>query len=149
MSNDFRGKQRGYGLTNDEQISQFSANTLEGLCQLLSQYLCGRENTPQTFNFQSEKEVFRLLLDENGQLVIQVALMFEQFNALLLLFNQDIVSRGFFNFFLGPQINNIDELKTGISKFRLFAMLAFGNFRYAFKTLMAFSYNEICEKYLD
>jgi hypothetical protein len=63
-------------------------------------------------------------------------LNYEQFNELLLLFDQDRVSRPFFNFFcsLGGYLK-LDDLPERIARFRGFAMLRFGDFRFAYKKL--------------
>jgi len=74
----------------------------------------------------------------------KVKLTFEEFNELLLLFNQDRVGRPFFSFFFldkdprngdGMGSFSLADLKDGIRKFRAFAMLCFGNFRFAYRKL--------------
>jgi len=57
-----------------------------------------------------------------------------QFNELLLLVNKDRVSECFFNHFFGDSCT-IGTLKLGVEKFQKTAMLCFGNFVYAFRTL--------------
>jgi hypothetical protein len=63
-------------------------------------------------------------------------LNYEQFNELLLLFDQDRVSRAFFDFFCsGTTCLKLDELPKAIARFRGYAMLCFGDFRFAYKKL--------------
>ena len=65
---------------------------------------------------------------------------YEQFNEMLLILNQERVSRHFFRFFFQPQGHenqpaDFNRLKQGVALFRGMAMLCFGNFRYAYKRL--------------
>ena len=57
-----------------------------------------------------------------------------QFNELLLLVNKNRVGRGFFEYFFGPH-PSVGELAAGVDRFRRLAMLSFGNFIYAFRSL--------------
>jgi hypothetical protein len=66
---------------------------------------------------------------------------YQQINEVLLLLNQDRVSEGFFEFFFNADINKViafEELKEGIKNFRGFAMLKYGNFRFAYKNWKGF-----------
>lgn len=65
-----------------------------------------------------------------------------QFNELLLLCNKDRISDGFFDLFfrelLGIQENKftpLAKIKKGVEEFRKYAMLGFGNFRFAYREL--------------
>jgi hypothetical protein len=79
--------------------------------------------------------------------VWNLRLKYDQLNELLLIFNQPRVSKPFYQFFFqdqDPRINSskknkINELGIVVRKFRCFAMLCFGNFRYAYRTLAGLS----------
>jgi len=59
---------------------------------------------------------------------------FSQFNELLLIVNKDRVSRFFFEQFFGATCT-VGEIPTAVKKFQKIAMLCFGNFIYAYRTL--------------
>ena len=73
----------------------------------------------------------------------EIRLSCEEFNELLLLFNQRRVTREFFSFFFlqrepdthAPLAVPFANLADGIRRFRGFAMLRFGNFRFAYRNL--------------
>jgi hypothetical protein len=71
------------------------------------------------------------------------SLNYEQLNELLLTLNQNRVSRHFFRFFFTPESGrgsvSLNGMKEGVAKFRGFAMLCYGNFRYAFRRLSTIS----------
>lgn len=58
-----------------------------------------------------------------------------QLNELLLLLDQDRVGEGFFSFFFEKDKLGFDDLRRGIMKFRGYAILCYGNVRYAYKKL--------------
>ncbi len=73
---------------------------------------------------------------------------FEQLNEILLLFGARRISRGFFELFFrrgvqgvasadgeAPPSISIADLRSGVARFRVFALLHFGNFRFAFARL--------------
>jgi hypothetical protein len=69
---------------------------------------------------------------------------FEQFNEMLLILNQERVSRHFFRFFFQPKGHeghpaDFNRLREGVALFRGMAMLCFGNFRFAYKRLSSLS----------
>lgn len=72
-----------------------------------------------------------------GKRVESNSFTLEQFNDILLLSNQRQVSRAFFEFFFRPTAGQVtfDQIRRGISTFEGFAMLRFGNVRYAFRKL--------------
>jgi hypothetical protein len=61
----------------------------------------------------------------------------EQFNDLLLLCNQRPLGEAFFQFFFHPTAGrvNFDQIKQGIANFEGFALLRFGNIRFAYRRL--------------
>jgi hypothetical protein len=70
---------------------------------------------------------------------------FEQLNEILLLMNQNRITRDFFDYFFKDDCITIEELKEGITKFRGYAMLCFGNFRFSFKELLSKDNSKIME----
>ncbi len=86
------------------------------------------------------------------------ALGFAQFNELLLTLDMNRVSYGFFQFFFVPESRwesgedfddrcdvkvNLKQIRDGVIKFRAFALLSFGNFRFAHKRLRGLTLGEI------
>lgn len=65
------------------------------------------------------------------------SLTLEDINDILLLADQFPLSRGFFDFFLseGKKEINFDQLKSGVIKFEGFAVIRFGNVRFAYRQL--------------
>ncbi|MBI5816748.1 MAG: hypothetical protein HZB29_14195 [Nitrospinae bacterium] len=72
---------------------------------------------------------------------------FNEFNELLLLCNKDRVSKGFFELFFSeiPKVEEtkISNIPLGIESFRKYAMIGFGNFKYAYRTLSRLEKQEI------
>ncbi len=64
----------------------------------------------------------------------QVGLDCAEFNEMLLLLNQDRVSKDFFDFFWQGPRANLNAIRDGITRFRGFALLRFGNFRFAYRS---------------
>lgn len=127
----------------DEEISPLKpGHKIKDLAILLS-LLCGHEIDLQNLSQESLHAINGFLNKKN------IRLGYEEFNELLLLFNQDRVESPFFDFFFlkkspipkpnktkrEKQSVTLDELKEGVKRFRGFALLCFGNFRYAFRTL--------------
>jgi hypothetical protein len=67
------------------------------------------------------------------------SLNYEQINELLVLVDESRISRAFFEFFFRPRTPespiSLEEFKEGVKRFRGFAMLCYGNFRYPFRRL--------------
>jgi hypothetical protein len=70
---------------------------------------------------------------------------FEEFNDILLLANQRPVSSGFFEFFFLPKNRRVNHagIKQGVIRFLGFAILCFGNVRFAYRELRPLSKREI------
>lgn len=125
----------------DEIINELDLDNVHDFVRLIVEYLCGERylckehfaRWLQSERFGKDKDLLESLLqnaNKNG-------LNYEQFNELLLLLNQDRVSRGFFKkFFFGKDIVSLEELRKGVVDFRGLAMLCFGNFRFAYKKLI-------------
>jgi len=119
-------------IENDFAVDQTAhLETPEKLAGLLS-LLCG-----EIVSFESLSEEARSTISDLLAGFRTTRLTWDQFNELLLLFNQDRVQEAFFKFFFSDTEGSvsIDSLKAGVRLFRGYAMLAFGNFRFAFRRL--------------
>lgn len=115
----------------DGVIEKLDLTSVDDIVQLVIEHLCGEKH------YKPLSEGDRKLLKDLLNNAKRRGLNYEQFNELLLLLNQDRVSRGFFKkFFFGKDIISLEELKRGVADFRGFAMLCFGNFRFAYKKLI-------------
>lgn len=124
----------------DEIINRIKLTITNELSQLIIEHLCGEMYEAEKSKLSGDD--IKLL----KQFLIQIktnGINYEQFNEILLLLNQDIVSKGFFEFFFAKERILLDDLKKGITKFKGFAMLRFGNFRYAYKQLIKKDKKEI------
>jgi hypothetical protein len=127
----------------DEIVENFKIEKVDDLANLIVEYLCGEKYWKKKLS-KSEEELLKEVLNS----LENQGLNYAQFNELLLLLEQDRVSQDFFNFFFIDKNNKndlvkIDELKKGITKFRGYAMLCFGNFRFAYKKLITKNKEEI------
>ena len=113
----------------DEVIERINQNDVDSVYQMIVKYLCG-ENYYKTLSV-GEKDLLSNLLRK----MLTEGVNYAQFNELLLLLDQDRVTEGFFKFCFGKERINLEELRQGFIKFRGFAMLCFGNFRFAYKRL--------------
>src|SRR5579864_6320868 len=115
---------------NFEESRVAAADSPATLYQLIIKDLCGEKYfQPFDARIESQIETFIASIGING-------LNYEQFNELLLLFNQDRVSRAFFTFFFSADgCVKLDALPERIARFRGFAMMCFGDFRFAYKKL--------------
>lgn len=113
----------------DIEVEQLDLTKVEEVFRLIVKYLCGEKYYPQLS--QDESELLGVLVaNANAE-----GINYEQFNELLLLLNQDRVARDFFGFFFEKDRISFEELRQGVIKFRGFAMLCFGNFRFAYEQL--------------
>lgn len=108
------------------------------LYQLIVTDLCGEKY------FRAFEEKIRPHIQAFIAISSLDGLNYEQFNELLLLFDQDRVSRAFFEFFCSPNgCLKLDEFPKRIARFRGFAMLSFGDFRFAYKKLSRHNQEEL------
>lgn len=114
----------------DAQIEKINLDDPDSVSQMIVNDLCGE----RWYKDLSEKE--EELLSELLSTARTKGLNYAQFNELLLLLDQDRVSEAFFEFFFGEETITLEELKEGITKFKGFAMLRYGNFRFAYKELI-------------
>lgn len=123
----------------DEEVNLLNSERLD-VVHLIIRYLCGESHLPRLS--QEDKNLLEKLMNNAKQ----EGLNYRQFNELLLLLNQDRVGEDFFKFFFKKDKVFPDDLKKGITKFRGFAMLCFGNFRFAYKQLIQMNEDEIKKK---
>ena len=123
----------------DEKIEKFDLKSIENLELIIVEYLCGEISHKK--GDVSEKDVD--LIKEFLKQLTKSGVNYEQFNEMLLLFNQGRISRDFFNFIFEKEEIDLEEIKKGIMKFRGYAMLCFGNISFAYKELMKKNYEEI------
>lgn len=114
----------------DVETSNIDLESLENFCLLIIKYLCGKDYDPKLLK---RDEKLLSVLRDNAK---ERGLDFRQFNELLLLLNQDKVGEDFFRFFFEKDKIKLEDLRKGVAKFRVFAMLCFGNFRFAYKQLI-------------
>lgn len=122
---------------DDVEISNIDLQSPKGLSQLIIKYLCS-EKYPQDFNKMNNDHLSTFICNAT-----KIGMTYRQFNELLLLLDQDIVSGDFFNFFFKKEAIRLSDLKKGVIKFRAFAMLCFGNFRFAYKRLISMNRQEL------
>ncbi len=77
-----------------------------------------------------------------------------QFNELLLLCNKDRINHGFFDFFIRQRESksekiSLDDICEGIEYFRKYALLVFGNFKFAYRSLSKKTSERIKNKLSD
>jgi len=125
----------------DAEIENLDLQNINDIFRLIVEYLCGEKHHPPL----SEDCNVRGLLEDLINNARCEGLNYEQFNELLLLLNQDRVCKPFFNFFFKKDKILLTDLRQGIIRFRGYAMLCFGNFRFGYKQLMRKSKDEMEE----
>jgi hypothetical protein len=118
-------------MTFDEpRISSINYLDPEAVYNLIVRDLCG-EKYHRLFN-----DTDRVHLSEFLGLTAQEGLTYERFNELLLLLEQDRVSEPFYQFFFSRTGElKLSELAQCVIRFRGYAMLCYGDFRFAYKYL--------------
>lgn len=104
-------------------------NSPKNLANLIVNFLCGKSIEIKISNI--EKKLMQEFIGHFGNDGIR----HRQFNELLLLLNQDIVTEDFFRFFFSDEVKSINDLKKGITNFRGIALLCYGNIKFAFRKL--------------
>lgn len=89
----------------------------------------GLTGTPPKDVSATDREILGALLADDGK-----SIGHSQLNELLLLVNKDRTERPFFDFFFGGDCT-VGTLAAGVLKFQKLAMLSFGNFIYAYRSL--------------
>ena len=114
----------------DGEIDNLDVTNVDHVARLIIHYLCGEKYSNGLC--EHDRELLATLI-ANAK---EEGLNYEQFNELLLLLNQDRVEKDFFKFFFEREKVSLHELKDGVVRLRGFAMLRFGNFRFAYKQLI-------------
>lgn len=116
---------------NDRELESLTLKEVNDFIKLF-QYLCGQEFSK--INIQD-----KILLQRICTKAEPLNLDYEQFNTILLVLNQPTISEKFFQFFFElkdmQKIQDLEQLRRGTAKFRGYAMLCYGNFRFAYKEL--------------
>jgi hypothetical protein len=121
----------------DEVVKNVDMTNASSVCQMIIEHLCGKKY------YKEPSEADKRSLSDLLQKAKKRGLSYEQFNELLLLLDQDRVSEGFFRFFFGKDPLTLARLKQGVIKFKGYAMLCFGNFRFAYKQLIQKNKDEL------
>lgn len=131
---------------SDTELDQINApNSVQELARFIS-LLTGQPIDASKLSAESLHllDAFLARVKKDGENKVEIG--HEEFNELLLLFNQQRVTRAFFTFFflnkdpcVAPEYSKafvtFDQLKAGIRRVRGYAMLKSGNFRFAFQRL--------------
>ena len=128
----------------DEAIEKLDVKNIENFKNLIIKNFCGKRFIKEF----SQKE--NDLLIKFMECLDKCTLSYEQFNEILLMLDQNRINKGFFDFcFEDREIIGFKSLKKGIVKFRTFAMLCFGNFKFAYKKLHTTGKIEILKELED
>ena len=93
------------------------------------QLVGGLTGTPVKDVTPTDRELLGQLLGDDGRTIGH-----SQLNELLLLVNKDRMERAFFDYFFGGD-STVGTLGDGVLKFQSLAMLCYGNFIFAYRTL--------------
>ncbi len=119
---------------HDSQVEGLDLTSPSDVQELVEVHLCGHAMPSQLSDTDQQ------LLKEFVEKAFPAGVTFKQFNELLLVLNQDRASRTFLDFFFSSEQAGDDQLtlgmlKQGVKRFKGFAMICFGNFRFAFSRL--------------
>lgn len=119
----------------DADVQKLDLTSASGVQKLVEIHLCGHAGCADLIASDSR------LLNDYVAKAADAGVTFRQLNELLLVLNQDRLSRAFFDFFFGEKSTplSMDELRKGVIKFKGFAMVCFGNFRFAYRHLSQIS----------
>jgi hypothetical protein len=114
---------------SEYQIEVLDLTSPDDLIRLILEFFCTK---PLKGNVSTaDRPLVALLLKRAAD----PGLNYAQFNELLLVLRQNRVSRAFFKFFFGDDKVSLEALRAGVVRFRGLAMLCYGNFTYARRTL--------------
>lgn len=126
---------------SDEVADALRTESVEDVAKLIG-LLSGQTINVDQLTSEAREVVEHFL--SNTREATPKRLSWEEFNELLLLFNQNRVGRPFFDFFflesdlekdLSTETFDFSELPLAVKRFRGWAMLCFGNFRFAYRRL--------------
>lgn len=115
-------------VVQDKSVDSLDLKKPENLCELLG-FLCA-----QLVKLPASTAVTERLSQHCKKLATR-GLGMRDLNELLILSGQNLISAGFYEEFFRDQTKSLSaaDLKKGVSKFRMMAMLSHGNFRYPFQ----------------
>ncbi len=122
----------------DIEIEKLNLENIEDFSKLVLTYLCGKDFDSNDIGEHKKTHLRKVIEDLNSYY-----LNYEQFNEVLLLYNQDRISRDFFNYFFQGGRVNTGILKKGISLFRGLSILNFGNFNFTYEKFSKLRKHEI------
>lgn len=122
----------------DIEVNNLVLRTPFDLCHLIIKFLCDENYSEKLW--KKDEKLLTVLMGN----VKSGGLNYRQLNELLL--NQDKLGSAFFDFFFEKDKITLDELKKGIAKFRGFALLCYGNYRFAYKELIRQSHEYLVAK---
>lgn len=114
--------------------------SVSDVAHLIVRFLCGKNYDP-TISPEDQVLIKNLMANTKGK-----GLNYRQLNELLLLLNQDTIGEDFFTFFFGENVKTLDELKKGVIRFRGFALLCFGNFKFAYRQLCKMNIDQLSKR---
>lgn len=122
----------------ENDVSALDLADDENFASLIVEYLCAKKLDRESLDAET-----RIIIQKYKSNIRKEKINFEQFNELLLLLNQDRISESFFEYFFCEKEIDLDMLINGVIRFRGFAMLYYGNFRFAYKQLSKMNLEEI------
>lgn len=139
----------------EAEIEKIEPTDIKDFKLLIIKYLCDSNDLDEISHLDDD------LLNKFLKKAKSQGLNYEQFNEALLLLNRDRISKSFYSFFFkghllkaNKSLQNgkitLEELKKGIINFRGYAMLCFGNFKFAYNKLSKKEFGdfeEIIERY--
>ena len=123
---------------HDAQVRALDLTSPLGIQELIEVHLCGYPQRSQLS--PSDENLLQEFVNKAGP----AGITFQQLNELLLVLNQDRVTLAFFKFFFGSGENPLTmaQIREGVIRFKGFAMVCFGNFRFAFRRLSTITTTE-------
>ena len=113
----------------------------KAVVRLIVRFLCGKNFDLSLSN--EDRAMIRRMISQLAKEADRKPLSYRQINELLLMLNQDPMTKSFFEFFFGRNVKALQDLKNGVAKFRGFAMLSFGNFKFAYRELSKMDLTQI------
>jgi hypothetical protein len=129
---------------HDSVVQALDLNQPARMQELIEIHLCGHSKLQELSDSDQQ------LLEDFVAKAVPAGITFQQLNELLLVLNQDRVSAAFFTFFFGSEDARLtmDALRAGVIKFKGFAMVCFGNFRFAYRRLSTITSLEVLRQEL-
>ena len=124
----------------DKRIINLDINKLYDVKELIIKNFCGIDS-PLEIN-SNDAALLKQIINN----LTHSKISFEGLNEIMLLLNQNRVSKDFYKFFFSSNKISQIELKKGIIKFRGYALLCYGNIRYAFLHLAEDNFESLEKK---